>query len=187
MLVRGPNVMRGYYGQPEATESVMNDGWLATGDVGYKDAAGHIFITDRKKDLFKLSNGKYIAPQQLESLLKQSEYVNQVIVLGSSRKYPAALIVPDWEDLKSALRAAGENVSGTHTEISQLPAAIKLVQKEVTAITAHLADYERVRRIALLPEEFSIEKGEMTPTLKVKRAVIEEKYGDLIDELYRGA
>ena len=139
ILVRGPNVMRGYYGHPEATDAVMNDGWFATGDVGYKDDAGHIFITDRKKDLFKLSNGKYIAPQQLESLLKQSEYVNQVIVLGSSRKYPAALIVPDWEDLKSALRAAGENVSGSHAEISSLPAAIKLVQKDVTAITAHLA------------------------------------------------
>ena len=187
MLVRGPNVMRGYYGHPNATEAVMNDGWFATGDVGYKDDEGHIFITDRKKDLFKLSNGKYIAPQQLESLLKQSEYVNQVIVIGSSRKYPAALIVPDWEDLKSVLRAAGEDVSGTHAEISQTPAAIKLVQKVVTAITAHLADYERVRRIALLPEEFSIEKGEMTPTLKVKRAVIEEKYEKLIDELYRGA
>lgn len=186
ILVRGPNVMGGYYGHPEATESVMNDGWFATGDVGYKDAAGHIFITDRKKDLFKLSNGKYIAPQQLESLLKQSEYVNQVIVLGSSRKYPAALIVPDWEDLKGALREAGENVSGSHADISRMPAAIKLVQKDVTAITAHLTDYERVRRIALLPEEFSIEKGEMTPTLKVKRAVIEDKYGELIDELYRG-
>src|SRR3989441_11589178 len=122
----------------------MNDGWFATGDVGYKDDEGHIFLTDRKKDLFKLSNGKYIAPQQLESLLKQSEYVNQVIVIGSSRKYPAALIVPDWEDLKSALRSSGEDVSGTHAEISQTPAPIKLVQKDVTPATAHLPDYERL-------------------------------------------
>ena len=187
MLVRGPNVMHGYYGYPEATEAVMKDGWFATGDVGYKDDEGHIFLTDRKKDLFKLSNGKYVAPQQLESLLKQSEFVNQVVVIGSSRKFPAALIVPDWEDLKSALRAAGENVSGSHADIARLPGAVKLVQKDVTAITAHLADYERVRRIALLPEEFSIEKGEMTPTLKVKRAVIDQKYGELIDDLYRGA
>jgi long-chain acyl-CoA synthetase len=184
MLVRGRNVMLGYYGHPEATAAAMKDDWFATGDVGYKDDEGHIFITDRKKDLFKLSNGKYIAPQQLESLLKQSEFVNQVVVIGSSRKFPAALIVPDWEDLKSALRAAGENVGATHADISRMPAAIKLVQKDVTAITAHLADYERVRRIALLPEEFSIEKGEMTPTLKVKRAVIDQKYGKLIDELY---
>ncbi|HEX3086197.1 MAG TPA: long-chain fatty acid--CoA ligase [Pyrinomonadaceae bacterium] len=187
ILVRGPNIMTGYYGHPEATAAVMKDGWFATGDVGYQDDEGHLFLTDRKKDLFKLSNGKYIAPQQLESLLKQSEFVNQVVVIGSSRKFPAALIVPDWEDLKSALRAAGEDVSGTHADISRLPAAVKLVQKDVTAITAHLADYERVRRIALLPEEFSIEKGEMTPTLKVKRAVIDQKYGQLIDELYRGA
>jgi len=184
MLVRGRNVMLGYYGHPEATAAAMKDDWFATGDVGYKDDEGHIFITDRKKDLFKLSNGKYIAPQQLESLLKQSEFVNQVVVIGSSRKFPAALIVPDWEDLKSALLAAGENVGATHADISRMPAAIKLVQKDVTAITAHLADYERVRRIALLPEEFSIEKGEMTPTLKVKRAVIDQKYGKLIDELY---
>ena len=185
MLVRGPNVMLGYYGHPEATAAAMKDDWFATGDVGYKDDQGHIFITDRKKDLFKLSNGKYIAPQQLESLLKQSEFVNQVVVIGASRKFPAALIVPDWEDLKSALRAAGEDVSGSHADISRLPAAVKLVQKDVTAITAHLADYERVRRIGLLAEEFSIEKGEMTPTLKVKRAVIDRKYGELIDELYR--
>ena len=187
ILVRGPNVMNGYYRHPEATEAVMKDDWFATGDVGYQDDEGHIFLTDRKKDLFKLSNGKYVAPQQLESLLKQSEFVNQVVVIGSSRKFPAALIVPDWEDLKSALRAAGEQVSGSHADIARLPAAVKLVQRDVTAITAHLADYERVRRIALLPEEFSIEKGEMTPTLKVKRAVIDQKYGELIDDLYRGA
>ena len=186
ILVRGPNLMRGYYGHPEATAAVIKDGWFATGDVGHQDEHGHLWITDRKKDLFKLSNGKYVAPQQLESLLKQSEFVNQVVVIGASRKFPAALIVPDWEDLKRALRAAGENVSGSHADISRLPAAVKLVQKDVTAITAHLADYERVRRIALLPEEFSIEKGEMTPTLKVKRAVIDERYGTLIDEVYRG-
>jgi long-chain acyl-CoA synthetase len=186
--IRGGNVMRGYYRQPEATAAVMHDdGWFATGDVGHIDEAGHLFITDRKKDLFKLSNGKYIAPQQIESLLKQSEFVSQVVVVGSSRKYPAALIVPDWESLKGALRAAGKDVPATHEALSRLPAAIKVVQKDVTTITAHLADYERVRRIVLLVDEFSIEKGEMTPTLKVKRPVIDQKYGKLIDELYRGA
>ncbi len=185
MLVRGPNVMRGYYGQPEATAAVMSDGWFATGDVGYIDDHGHIWLTDRKKDLFKLSNGKYIAPQLLESLLKQSEFVNQVVVVGSSRKYPAALIVPDWEALKGALHEAGEDANGTHAEIAQRPVTAKLVQKDVTAIMAHLTDYERVRRVALLPEEFSIDEGEMTPTLKVKRAVIDQKYGRLIDDLYR--
>jgi long-chain acyl-CoA synthetase len=187
MLVRGGNVMRGYYGHPEATLAVMRDEWFATGDVGHIDDEGHIYITDRKKDLFKLSNGKYVAPQQLESLLKQSEFVNQVVVVGSSRKFPAALIVPDWESLKSALRAAGEQVAGTHAEIAKQAAAVKIVQRDVTAITAHLADYERVRRVALLANEFSIDSGEMTPTLKVKRAVIDERYGKLIDEMYGGA
>jgi long-chain acyl-CoA synthetase len=187
ILVRGGNVMRGYYGHPEATLAVMRDEWFATGDVGYIDDEGHIYITDRKKDLFKLSNGKYVAPQQLESLLKQSEFVNQVVVVGSSRKFPAALIVPDWESLKSALRAAGETVPETHEQISQLPAATRLVQRDVTTITAHLADYERVRRVALLPTEFSIDTGELTPTLKVKRGVIDERYGELIDEIYGGA
>lgn len=187
LLVRGPNVMRGYYGHPEATLAVMQDEWFATGDVGYIDDEGHIFITDRKKDLFKLSNGKYIAPQQLESLLKQSEFVNQVIVVGSSRKYPAALIVPDWEALKGALSEAGETVAATHEEIAKQPAAVKIVQMDVTKITAHLADYERVRRVALLPNEFSIDTGEMTPTLKVKRNVIDERYADVIEQLFRGA
>ncbi|HKP35708.1 MAG TPA: long-chain fatty acid--CoA ligase [Pyrinomonadaceae bacterium] len=187
MLVRGGSVMRGYYGHPEATLAVMRDEWFATGDVGYMDDEGHLFITDRKKDLFKLSNGKYIAPQQIESLLKQSEFVNQVVVVGSSRKYPAALIVPDWEALKSAMRAAGEEIAATHAEIAKQPAAVRIVQRDITGITAHLADYERVRRVGLLANEFSIEDGEMTPTLKVKRVVIDERYGQIIDEMYGGA
>jgi len=185
MLIRGPNVMRGYYRHPEATEAVMHDGWFATGDVGHKDEEGRLYLTDRKKEMFKLSNGKYIAPQQLESLLKQSEFVNQVVVVGSSRKYPAALIVPEWEALKTALRAANEEIKETRAEISKQTVAIKIVQRDVTAMTAALADYERVRRVALLPEEFSIDSGEMTPTLKVKRRVIDKRYGEIIDELYR--
>ena len=185
MLVRGPNVMRGYYGHPESTLATMRDGWFATGDVGYVDESGHLFLTDRKKDLFKLSNGKYIAPQLIESLLKQSEFVNQVVVVGASRKYPVALIVPDWEALKSTLRAKGQAVAKTHAELSEQITVIKMVQRDVTTITAHLADYERVRKVALLAEEFSIDSGELTPTLKVKRNVIDERYGKLIDELYR--
>jgi long-chain acyl-CoA synthetase len=187
MLVRGPNVMRGYYGHPESTLAVMRNEWFATGDVGYMDEAGHLFLTDRKKDLFKLSNGKYIAPQLIESLLKQSEFVSQVVVVGASRKYPVALIVPDWEALRSALRTAGETVANTHAGLSQQTAAIKMVQRDVTMITAKLADYERIRRVALLAEEFSIDSGELTPTLKVKRNVIDERYGKVIEDLYGSA
>ena len=108
ILLRGPNVMRGYYGHPEETASVLQDGWFATGDVGHVDKEGHLYITDRKKDLFKLSNGKYVAPQQIESLLKQSEFVSQVVVVGAGRKQPAALIVPEWEALKEHFLRTGK-------------------------------------------------------------------------------
>jgi long-chain acyl-CoA synthetase len=184
ILIKGPNIMRGYYGQPEATAAVLQDGWFATGDVGFIDLHGHLHITDRKKDLFKLSNGKYIAPQLIESLLKQSEFVNQVVVVGTGRKQPVALIVPDWESLKESLKAAGEKVSEDRAGMSRNPAAVRIVQRDVAKLTAELADYERIRRVALLPEEFSIGNGELTPTLKVKRRVIDEKFGDLIDDLY---
>ena len=184
ILIHGPNIMRGYYGQPEATAAVLKDGWFATGDVGFIDEAGHLHITDRKKDLFKLSNGKYVAPQLIESLLKQSEFVNQVVVVGAGRKQPVALIVPDWESLKQGLAAAGEEIQSTRQELSRDEKAVKLVQRDIASLTMDLADYERVRRIALLPDEFSIETGELTPTLKVKRNVIDEKFGKLIDELY---
>lgn len=184
ILLRGPNVMKGYYGQPEATAAVLKDGWFATGDVGHLDEGGRLYITDRKKDLFKLSNGKYIAPQLIESLLKQSEFVSQVVVVGAGRKQPAALIVPEWEAVKQALSEAGEQFPTGRAELSQFGPAIKIVQRDVAALTGELADYERVRRIALLPEEFSIDNGELTPTLKVKRRVIDEKFGDVIEELY---
>ncbi len=184
ILIRGENVMQGYYGQPEATAAVLKDEWFATGDVGYLDEAGRLYITDRKKDLFKLSNGKYVAPQLIESLLKESEFVTQVVVVGAGRKQPAALIVPDWEPLKQALKEAGEDFPEDRELLSQYPAAIKIVQRDVSALTASLADYERIRRVALLPEDFSIEKGELTPTLKVKRRVIDEKFGDVIEQLY---
>ena len=184
IMVRGPNVMKGYYGQPEATAAVMKDGWFATGDVGHLDEGGRLYITDRKKDLFKLSNGKYIAPQLIESLLKQSEFVSQVVVVGTGRKQPAALIVPEWEAVKQELSATESDFPQDRKELSQFPAAIKIVQRDVAGLTSELADYERIRRVALLAEEFTIDNGELTPTLKVKRRVIDEKFGDLIEDLY---
>jgi long-chain acyl-CoA synthetase len=184
ILVRGPNVMRGYYGQPEATAAVLKDGWFYTGDVGHLDKGGRLYITDRKKDLFKLSNGKYVAPQLIESLLKQSEYVSQVVVVGAGRKQPSALIVPDWENLNQALAETGEQSPKDRVELSKHPAAVKIVQNDIAALTAPLADYERIRHVALLPNEFSIDSGELTPTLKVKRRVIDERFGDLIEQLY---
>jgi long-chain acyl-CoA synthetase len=184
ILIKGPNVMRGYYGQPEATAAVLKDGWFYTGDVGRLDKEGRLYITDRKKDLFKLSNGKYVAPQLIESLLKQSEFVSQVVVVGAGRKQPVALIVPDWESLKTALAETGEAVPKDKTELVKHPRAVKIVQSDVSELTSSLVDYERIRRIALLANEFTIDSGELTPTLKVKRRVIDERFGDLIEELY---
>jgi long-chain acyl-CoA synthetase len=184
ILLRGRNVMRGYYGHPEETASVLNDEWFATGDVGHLDKRGRLYITDRKKDLFKLSNGKYVAPQQIESLLKQSEFVSQVVVVGAGRKQPVALVVPEWEAVRQALSSAGEEFPNDRGDLAKFPAAVKVVQSDVAFLTRELADYERIRRIALLPEEFTIDKGELTPTLKVKRRVIDQKFDNLIEQLY---
>jgi long-chain acyl-CoA synthetase len=184
ILVRGPNVMRGYYGNPEATAAVLREGWFYTGDVGHMDKDGRLYITDRKKDLFKLSNGKYVAPQLIESVLKESEFVSQVVVVGAGRKQPAALIVPDWENLKQALAEAGAKVPDTRRDLSENETARKIVQQDIVALTSDLDDYQRVRRVALLPDEFSVDGGELTPTLKVKRRIIDERYGDVIDDLY---
>lgn len=184
VLVRGPNVMKGYFGNPEATALALDaDGYYHTGDVGYRDEDGHFYITDRLKDLFKLSNGKYVAPLQVESLLKQSPLISQAVVVGSGRKQVGALIVPDWEALKDEMRSEGHTFEGSREELSEDPQFIKRVQRDAVDLTRELSDYERVKRVYLLPREFSIDKGEMTPTLKIKRSVIDEKYGEAIDEI----
>lgn len=184
VLVRGPNVMLGYYNNPEATAAAIDaEGYYHTGDVGYVDTDGHFYITDRIKDLFKLSNGKYVAPLQVESLLKQSPFVSQAIVVGSGRKQVGALIVPDWDSLKEEMRSKGVPTEGTREEWCMNPHWIKRVQQDAVDLTRELSDYERVKRVFLLPREFSIDKGEMTPTLKIKRNVIDEKYSEAIDEI----
>ena len=184
ILIRGRNVMQGYYNKPEETAKALDDeGWYHTGDVGYKDEDGHFYVTDRLKDLFKLSNGKYVAPLQVESLLKQSPLVSQAIVVGSGRKQVGALVVPDWETLKQTLKEEGIFADGSREELCENPYVVKRVQKDAVDLTRELNDYERVKRVYLLPREFSIDKGEMTPTLKIKRGVIDEKYEEAIDEI----
>jgi long-chain acyl-CoA synthetase len=184
ILLRGKNVMKGYLNKPEETAQAIDDeGFYHTGDVGYMDEDGHFFITDRKKDLFKLSNGKYVAPQQVESLLKQSSLVSQAVVVGSGRKQVGALIVPDWEALKQTLEEEGVAATGTREEMCKNPFVIKRVQRDAVGFTREMNDYERVKRVYLIPREFSIDKGEMTPTLKIKRNVIDEKYEEAIDEI----
>ena len=184
---RGPNVMRGYYNKPDATREVFTeDGWFKTGDVGALDAEGYLRITDRKKELFKTSGGKYVAPQPIEQRIKQSRFVNQVVLIGHGRKFPAALIVPDWEMLRSYAQQKGLDCK-TPAEFCRHPRVVDLLQRQVDSVTSDLARFERVKRVALIEREMTIEGGELTPTLKVKRRVIDEKYKDLIDRLYADA
>jgi long-chain acyl-CoA synthetase len=183
--VRGPNVMRGYYNKPVETAAVFTeDGWFKTGDIGTLDADGFLRITDRKKELFKTSGGKYIAPQPIEQLIKGSRFVNQVVLIGNERKFPAALIVPEWEDIDSYVQLKG---IGKHTraELCRHPRIIDLFERQIAGLTPNLAQYERVKKVALLEHELTIDNGELTPTLKVKRRVIDQKYRDVIDELYK--
>jgi long-chain acyl-CoA synthetase len=184
VLIKGPNIMTGYYRDLETTRSVIDaEGYYHTGDVGYIDHDGHFYITDRLKDLFKLSNGKYVAPLQVESLLKQSPLISQAVVVGSGRKQVGALIVPDWDALKDEMKSANVAADASREILAEDPQFVKRVQQDAVDLTRELSDYERVKRVYLLPREFSIDKGEMTPTLKIKRSVIDEKYGDVIDEI----
>ena len=184
---RGPNVMRGYYNKPEETGRVFTaDGWFKTGDIGALDTDGYLRITDRKKELFKTSGGKYIAPQPIEQRIKQSRFVNQVVLIGNGRKFAAALIVPDWEALRSYAQHKGLDAA-TPADLCRHPRVVDLMQRQVDAVTADLSNYERVKRVALLEHELTVAGGEMTPTLKVKRRVVDEKYKDVIDQLYEQA
>lgn len=184
---RGPNVMRGYYNRPEETQAVFTtDGWFKTGDIGMLDSDGFLRITDRKKELFKTSGGKYISPQPIEQAIKGSRFVSQVVLIGDGRKFPAALIVPAWEQIDSYTRLKGIGPM-TRAELCRNPRIIDLFERQIKRVTPELARYEKVKAIALLENEFTIEGGELTPTLKVKRRVINEKYREVIDELYQKA
>jgi long-chain acyl-CoA synthetase len=184
---RGPNVMRGYYNKPEATREVFTtDGWFKTGDIGTLDAEGYLRITDRKKELFKTSGGKYVAPQPIEQRIKRSRFVNQVVLIGNGRKFAAALIVPDWEMLRSYAQHKGLDCK-TPPEFCRHPRVIDLFQRQVDSVTEDLSRFERVKRVALLERELTVEGGELTPTLKVKRRVVDDKYREIIDRLYAEA
>ena len=184
---RGPHIMLGYWNKPEETRAVFTeDGWFKTGDIGSFDADGFLSVTDRKKELFKTSGGKYISPQPIEQLIKSSRFVNQVVVIGSERRFPAALIVPEWEQLESYAKLKGLDLR-THEEFCSDPRIINLFERQIAARTQDLAQFEKIKRIALLDEELTAEGGELTPTLKVKRRVVNEKYRDVIDRIYAEA
>jgi long-chain acyl-CoA synthetase len=184
---RGPNVMKGYYNKPEETRAVFtSDGWFKTGDIGTIDADGFLRITDRKKELFKTSGGKYISPQPIEQAIKGSRFVSQVVLVGAGRKFPAALIVPIWEQLDSYCKLKGIQVQ-SRKDLCHHPRILDLLRRQIDGLTPNLARYEKIKAIALLENEFSIEGGELTPTLKIKRRVIDEKYREVIDRLYEEA
>jgi long-chain acyl-CoA synthetase len=187
ILASGPNVMRGYYNRPTETEEALetdSEGrvWLRTGDIGYLDADGYLFITDRKKDLIKTSGGKYVAPQPIENAIKRSQYVNQVVVVGDGRKFPAALIVPQMDALRVYARRQG--IVAEESELINHPKIIDLIEREVETRTTDLSQYEKIKAVLLLPRELTVEGGELTPTLKIKRRVVVEKNKGRIDRLY---
>ncbi len=184
ILTRGPHIMKGYFNNDSATAEVIDgEGWFHTGDIGIIDEDGFLKITDRKKNIIVLSNGKNVAPQPIESQLVQSPYVNQIMLLGNERKNIAALIVPNIDALKSW--AADNDVDSSDiSDLLKKREVEQLIQKEIRERLSDFADFEQVRRFALLEKEFSQEEDEMTPTLKLKRNVIIEKYADVIQEMY---
>ena len=184
ILARGPNVMTGYYNKPEATADVLKDGWFHTGDIGTIDPEGYLSITDRKKDLLVTSGGKKIAPQPIEATLKRSPLVAEAILLGERRKFAAALLIPDFPALERRLQALGRP-PGAREELVTRADVVSLYQEVVDALNRELSQFERIKRIAILPAEFTIESGELTPTLKVKRKVVEERWRDAIEALYK--
>ncbi len=184
ILVKGPCIMQGYYKNPDATrETLTEDGWFRTGDIGHLDADGYLYITDRKKDLLKTAAGKFVAPQPIENALKTSPYILNAMVVGDKRKFVAALIVPNPTTVGARLADEGLRFS-SNSELVAHPRTHALIEKEVKRLTAHLAQYETIKRFALLPEDFTFDSGTLTFTLKLKRRVVEEKYRSVIESLY---
>lgn len=186
ILVRGPNVMKGYYNLPEETARTIVDGWLHTGDIGEFTPDGCLRVTDRKKDLLKTAGGKFIAPQPIENRLRQSRWISNAVVVGDRRPYAVALIVPNFERLADFARERGI-VYSSPSELARHEAVRELIQRELDAINAHLAHFETIKRFLLLDRDFSIDSGELTPTLKVRRRIVEQQLRDRIEALYADA
>ncbi len=185
VLASGPSVMKGYYKRPAETAAALKDGWFHTGDIGLLDAEGYLRITDRKKELIVTSGGKKIAPQPLEAALRAHPLVHEAVLVGTGRHFPAALIVPDLAALAAKLGVAKPGSLAEAESILGRPDARALISAVVDGVNERLAQFERIKKFALLPREFTMEAGELTPTLKVKRRVIDERYKDTIDGLYR--
>lgn len=184
ILTKGPHVMNGYYKKEAASREVFEGGWFHTGDIGHFDEEGFLVITDRKKDIIVTSGGKNVAPQPIEGILNLNAYISNALVIGDSRKFISALVVPNFEKLEEY--AKQNNISfEDHCDLVKNEEIVRFIQEQVDHSAPNLASYEKVKKIALLDKEFEIEKGEITPTLKVKRNIVEEKYKGIIDAMYR--
>jgi long-chain acyl-CoA synthetase len=187
ILTRGPHVMKGYFNKPQATaEAIDADGWFHTGDIGVLDKDGYLAITDRKKDIIVTSGGKNIAPQPIENALKSHPLIAEIVMIGNKRNFPSALVVPNFGNLEKWARERDVPVASREALVSD-PRVVDLYDRTVKELTKDQAQYERIKKVALLSREFSIETGELTPKLSVKRRVVEEKYKGLIDTMYDGS
>jgi len=183
--VKGPSVMKGYFRNPEKTKEAFDeDGYFKTGDVGHLDEDGYLFITDRIKSMFKLSTGKYVAPQPIETEMVNSPFIEQAVVIGYQHKFCAALVVPNFERLKKRFQKDGVELPDERSLFVERDDVHDFLMSEIEKINQGFSKWEQVKRIGLLENELSIEKGELTPTMKVKRPVVNKKYADKINEIY---
>jgi long-chain acyl-CoA synthetase len=183
VLARGPNIMQGYYNRPEETAAVLRDGWLHTGDIGHLDADGYLTITDRKKDLIVTSGGKNIAPAPIELRLKENALVSEAVLVGDRRNFPAVLLIPDFVVLEERLREAGA-ASGSREQLVARADVQAIYQAILDELNRSLAQFEKIKRFALLPKDMTVEGGELTPTLKVRRRIVEQHWAAVIEQLY---
>ena len=184
ILCKGPNVMIGYYKDEELTKQVLADGYFHTGDIGEIDSEGFLKITDRKKEMFKTSGGKYISPQLLENAMKQSRFIEQIMVIGDGQKMPAAFIQPNFEFVREWEKLHKIPVDKTNEELVSNPKVIERIQEEIDILNKKFGNWEQIKRLELTPDVWSISGGHLTPTLKLKRKIIMEKYSDLYQKIY---
>jgi long-chain acyl-CoA synthetase len=185
ILGRGPNVMLGYYDQPDATAETLAGGWLHTGDIGHLDEDGFLVITDRKKDLIVTAGGKNVAPQPIENELKTDKFITEAVILGDRRPYLVAIIVPNFERLERYVRYKGIRVAD-RADLTRNPQIVDLIRRRIDRHQRDAASYETIKRFHLLDRELSVAGGELTPTLKVRRREISERFREEIDALYAG-
>lgn len=185
ILVKGPNIMQGYYKDPEKTAEVMTGDYFHTGDIGEVSSDGFLKITDRKKEMFKTSGGKYVSPALIENQFKQSQFIEQVMVIGEGEKMPAALIQPNFEFIKDWIKRKNKNIKTDNASIISSEEVKNRIQKEIDYANTHFGKWEQVKKFELTPDIWSIDDGHLTPTMKMKRKIIKEKYHNLIEKIYR--